>query len=95
MILLAKQNNNFFRSQSITTEEIDKVERIEAIKQSMLIDESSLSFEILTDEKYYEWINSLPKPVQEPTEIEKLRLEQAQANAEIIDLMMAMKMGGV
>ncbi|HBD63506.1 MAG TPA: hypothetical protein DC038_03620 [Clostridiales bacterium] len=37
-------------------------------------------------------INNVP---QEPAEVEMLRLEQAQANAEIIDLIMVLMMGGV
>ncbi len=45
----------------------------------------------LTQEEIDE-INNVP---QEPTEVEMLRLEQAQANAEIIDLIMALMMGGV
>lgn len=42
-----------------------------------------------------EEIDELNNQPQEPTEIEKLRIEQAQSNAEMIDLMMAMIMGGM
>ncbi len=48
--------------------------------------------ETMTEEEY---IATLPEqPEKELTETEKLRIEQAQANAEIIDLIMAM-FGGV
>ena len=42
---------------------------------------------------YDEWLANRDKPPQ-PTEIEKLRIEQAQSNAEMIDLMMLM-LGGM
>ncbi len=42
-----------------------------------------------------EYIATLPEqPEQEPTEVEKLRLEQAQANAEMIELMLSITNGG-
>ena len=41
-----------------------------------------------------EEIDELNNQPQEPTEIEKLRIEQAQSNAEMIDLMMLM-LGGM
>ncbi len=40
-----------------------------------------------------EYIATLPEIPQEPTEIEALRLEQAQANAELIDLILALTGG--
>lgn len=45
----------------------------------------------LTQEEIDE-INNVP---HEPTEIEQLRLEQAQANAEMVDLILAMILGGL
>jgi len=43
------------------------------------------------------WIKAepIPEPPKELTEIEKLRIEQAQANAEMIDLMLTMIYGGL
>lgn len=47
------------------------------------------------EEVYQEWLESKDKPVEpQPTEIELLRIEQAKANAEMIELMMSMFYGG-
>lgn len=40
-----------------------------------------------------EWIAKEDRPI-EPTEIEKLRIETAQANAEMFEMMLSMMMGG-
>lgn len=55
-------------------------------------DEATNVFAFSID-KYNAYLVELNAP-QEPTEIEKLRLEQAKSNAEMIDLMMAM-LGGM
>jgi len=49
-----------------------------------------------TQEEIEEYNASLLEiPGEQPTEIDKLRLEQAQANAEIIELMLSMIYGGL
>ncbi len=40
-----------------------------------------------------EWVTKEDNPI-EPTEIEKLRIETAQANAEMFEMMLSMMMGG-
>ena len=55
------------------------------------VEEVAFTPEEITQREYEA---SLPPVIPEPTEIEILRLEQAQSNAEMIDLMMAM-LGGV
>lgn len=49
--------------------------------------------EILNQQQYEERKSTEPKPEPEINEVEKLRLEQAQANAELVQLIMTM--GGV
>jgi hypothetical protein len=51
--------------------------------------------EILTEEEFEARKALEPIPPQPLTEIEQLRVEQAQSNVEMIDLMMAMMMGGM
>lgn len=47
------------------------------------------------EEVYQEYLEDKHKPVEpQPTDIEILRLEQAKANAEMIELMMSMLYGG-
>lgn len=46
MQLVAKFNNTFFRAQSVTENNLEKV------KESMLQDQQNLEFEILTDEEF-------------------------------------------
>lgn len=57
--------------------------------------ESDIEEKKVSDEEYQIILEAQPKLPQPPTEIEQLRLEQAQANAEMIDLMMALIYGGM
>lgn len=55
---------------------------------------ADIEVEILTEEEYQQRLENEPKPPQPLTEIELLRIEQAKANAEMIELMMSMVYGG-
>ena len=68
-------------------------------EREQIIDEQTQAGHILTCEKNisggnYLIFNTTSELMPEPTEIEVLRLEQAQSNVEMIDLIMAM-LGGV
>jgi hypothetical protein len=51
MILVALHGNKFFRSQSFVEGEIEKV------KETMLKDQESLEFEVMTDTDFENWLN--------------------------------------
>lgn len=55
---------------------------------------TEIEVEILTEEEYETRLENEPRLPKEPTEIELLQIEQAKANAEIIELMMSLFGGG-
>jgi len=72
----------------VTTDDgVAEVEEFEnGIRVECLIEPSEAYLQMLADQP--------PKPPSPPTDIETLRLEQAQSNTEMVDLVMAM-LGGV
>ncbi|MEH7521676.1 hypothetical protein V7149_00115 [Bacillus sp. JJ1503] len=63
-----------------------------AIKNGFL--ESEVEEKVVSINEYQQILESLPKPQQSLSEIEKLRLEQAQANAELFEMMLMLTGGG-